>query len=71
MIPVRRFRQRTFFDKPAQPVKADGPACLKWHYPDTIITPGKGPHHARIDCPNCGAWRWLPRPRPARGGGSA
>jgi hypothetical protein len=23
------------------------------------LSPGKAPHAGRIDCPSCGAWRWL------------
>jgi hypothetical protein len=57
--------------KPAAPnVKADGPPCLSCGA-DTVIGPGVGPHFARADCRKCGAWRWLPKPRPDGRGGAA
>jgi hypothetical protein len=51
------------------PATEDGPPCLKCGRLNTVISPGVGPHHARIDCPRCNAWRWAPKPppRPVRG----
>ena len=60
-------RQLELFD-PQTTDGGPGPPCLKCRYKDTIISPGVGPHHARVDCPQCKAWRWLPTPRPDRGG---
>jgi len=58
-----RPRQRTLFDPPEVPAaKADGPPCLACGGA-TVISPGTPPHHARIDCTRCRAWRWLPRPK--------
>jgi hypothetical protein len=53
-------RQMNFLDPPA----ASGPPCLNCGA-DTIISypPGRGRHHARIDCTRCRAWRWLPKDR--------
>jgi hypothetical protein len=52
------------------PATEDGPPCLKCGHLNTVISPGVGPHHARIDCPKCKSWRWAPKPppRPERGG---
>jgi hypothetical protein len=48
-----------------------GPVCLRCGG-DTVVTPGTPPHHQRADCPQCGAWRWVPRPRPRlKPGGAA
>jgi hypothetical protein len=55
---------------PAAPRGEPGPPCLNCGH-DTIVSPGVGPHHARVDCPRCRAWRWLPRPRPREGRGRA
>jgi hypothetical protein len=62
--------QSGLFDQPAKSsgVKASL-SCLKCGHKDTVLSPGKGPHHARIDCPKCGAWRWMPKPRPEQKGG--
>jgi hypothetical protein len=65
MTPFRG--QLELFDRPAAQAES-GPPCLKCGHKDTVISPGVGPHHARIDCPKCKAWRWLPTPRPDRGG---
>jgi hypothetical protein len=59
--------QTSFLDQPAAPTE-DGPPCLKCGHKDTVVSPGVGPHFARIDCPVCKAWRWLPTPRPRREG---
>ena len=69
MTPLRG--QLELFDQTA-PVAETGPPCLKCGHKDTVISPGVGPHHARIDCPKCKAWRWAPKP-PARSdqGGTA
>jgi hypothetical protein len=48
-------------DRPSG-LRPEGPLCLKCGA-ITIVSPGRGPHHARADCPSCKAWRWLPRPR--------
>ena len=52
---------------PKDAEKQAGPPCLACGGP-TRISPGKGPHFARIDCldPSCRAWRWAPKPRPKR-----
>jgi hypothetical protein len=68
MTPLRG-QQSLPFDQPA-PTAEPGPPCLKCGHKDTVISPGVGPHHGRIDCPKCKAWRWLPTPRP-RGDGAA
>jgi hypothetical protein len=47
---------------PPPPPTGEGPPCLKCGHKNTVISPGVGPHHARINCPKCGAWRWLPKP---------
>jgi hypothetical protein len=39
-----------------------GPPCLKCTA-TTIVSPGKGPHYLRVDCPDCGVSHWLPKPR--------
>ncbi|HZW29107.1 MAG TPA: hypothetical protein VFF52_00265, partial [Isosphaeraceae bacterium] len=52
---------------PAPPRGEPGPPCLRCGS-DTIVSPGQGPHHARADCPRCGAWRWPPRRPPTRRG---
>jgi hypothetical protein len=62
-------QQLSFFDRPAAPVGEPGPPCLKCEHLNTVDSPGVGPHCARIDCPKCKAWRWLPAPRP-RGEGA-
>jgi hypothetical protein len=64
-----RPNQMSLFGRPA-PATEDGPPCLKCGHLNTVISPGAGPHHARIDCPKCKAWRWAPKPptRPERGG---
>jgi hypothetical protein len=54
------------------PVKAfvpeSSPACLRCGGPmRKSVPPSRGPHHARLDCPACGAWRWAPKPRAAAG----
>src|SRR5262245_16835515 len=41
------------------------PPCLRCGS-NTIISPGVGPHHQRLDCPQCGSWRWAPKPRISR-----
>jgi hypothetical protein len=66
MTPLKGQQTLLFVDKPA-PANTDGPPCLKCGA-DTIVSPGVGPHYARIDCPSCKAWRWAPAPRPDRGG---
>lgn len=65
--------QTSFFDRPAAPADNDGPPCLKCGHLNTVVTPGVGPHHARIDCPKCKSWRWQPKPppRPERAGGDS
>jgi hypothetical protein len=50
----------------ARPRGEPGPPCLRCGA-DTVVSEGRGPHHARIDCPRCKAWRWLPKPRPRPG----
>ena len=30
---------------------------------NTAVGPGVGPHHAKLICGDCGAWRWLPKPK--------
>jgi hypothetical protein len=55
--------QTSFLDRPIAQTE-DGPPCLKCGYLNTVVSPGVGPHYARIDCPQCKAWRWLPTPRP-------
>jgi hypothetical protein len=54
----------SLFDPPQAPRSGAGPACPKCGGA-TVLTPGKGPHFARIDCKACGGWRWLPKPREA------
>jgi hypothetical protein len=44
----------------------DGPACLRCGHAPTIVSTGTGMHWKRADCPQCQAWRWLPRPRVGR-----
>jgi ribosomal protein S27AE len=39
------------------PERRDGPPCPSCGAP-TILSPGKGTHAGRMDCPKCGAWRW-------------
>lgn len=56
-------------DHPGRPSGESGPPCPKCGRP-TVIRPGTPPHHARIDCTRCAKWRWLPKPRAARGGKS-
>ncbi len=34
---------------------------------ETHFTPGRGPHWRGCRCIQCGAHRWLPRPRPSSG----
>jgi hypothetical protein len=62
MTPLRG--QLSLFDQPAAPAE-DGPPCLACGHKNTVVSPGVGPHHARIDCPKCRAWRWQPKPRPS------
>jgi len=60
-------------DKPAPPVVPTGepgPACLACGGA-TVISPGVGPHHAKITCTRCPVWRWQPKPRPVSRGGPA
>ena len=59
-------RQLSFLDRPVAPIE-DGPPCVACGGP-TVISPGKGPHHARIDCTKCKSWGWLPKPKTERGG---
>jgi hypothetical protein len=54
-------------DHPGRLSGEPGPTCPKCGGP-TVIKPGSGPHYARMDCTQCGAFRWLPKPRAARGG---
>jgi hypothetical protein len=58
------------FAGPAPRMGPPGPPCLRCGG-STVVSPGVGPHHARIDCVDaqCGAWRWAPKPRPGRDGG--
>ena len=58
-------RQLQSFEEP----HSSGPPCLKCGGP-TTVSPAKGPHHARIECARCKAWRWLPKAsvtRPRKG----
>jgi hypothetical protein len=52
------------FDTPSPrpTLRRDGPPCLKCGAA-TVLGPGKGPHYARVDRPDCKAWRWLARPK--------
>jgi len=54
-------------DHSVRPSGEPGRPCLKCGGP-TVIRPGTPPHHARLDCTRCKAWRWLPKPLAARGG---
>jgi len=70
---AEQFRQQFLFSPAGVavvPTGDPGPACLACGGA-TVISPGVGPHHQRIDCadPRCGAWRWAPKPRPAGRGG--
>ena len=65
VTPLRGQQSMSLVDRPA-PSAEDGPPCLKCGNLNTVVSPGVGPHHARIDCLKCKAWRWLPKP-PIRG----
>src|SRR6476620_11510218 len=54
------------FEPPRAGPGRDGPPCLKCGA-DTVVSPGTPPHHLRADCPDCRAWRWLPKGPASRG----
>jgi hypothetical protein len=63
--------QGTFpFVEPPESSGEPGAPCVACDGP-TIITPGVGPHYAKIKCTKCGSWGWLPKPRAPREGGAA
>jgi hypothetical protein len=53
--------------EPDSPADSPGPPCLSCGG-DTVVTypASRGPHHGRIQCADCGAWRWLPKPKTAK-----
>ncbi len=64
-------RQLLLWDEPrdhsGRPPGEPGPPCPACGGP-TVVGPGTPPHHARLKCTRCRAFRWQPKPRVARGG---
>jgi hypothetical protein len=56
---------------PDRPRGEPGPPCRRCGHVDTIVSPGRGPHYRRLDCPRCKAWRWLAKPGSWRKPGGA
>ena len=59
-------KQLRLFDGGSDAPEPSGWPCRSYGNPNTRISPGSGPHFARIDCPICRSWRWMPKPRESR-----